>query len=110
MSDRSPDPTWDTWQQAQLFFDAGQPTEAARLLDDVLAADPRSSAALELHARALYASAQLGRAETALRALLERHPDDGWAHLALARTLERQGRAAEAAACRRLAGALGRTD
>ena len=102
------DSTWDTYQQAQLFFDAGQPTEAARLLDEVVAADPQS-AALELHARALYASAQLGRAEQALRTLVERHPDDAWAQFALARTLERQGRTAEAAGRRRVADALGLT-
>ncbi|MCW2608416.1 MAG: uncharacterized protein JWO60_3109 [Frankiales bacterium] len=95
------------FRQAELFLRAGQPTEAARLVAPVVEADPGSTAALELHARALFASAQLGPAETALRALVERRPDDGWARFALARTLERRGLADEAAEQRRVAAALG---
>ena len=100
------DTTLDAFRRAQAFFDAGQPTEAARLLDDVVAASPESTAALELRARALFASAQLGRAEQAFRDLVDRAPDDAWCRTALARTLERQGRGQEAAGQRRIAAAL----
>jgi Flp pilus assembly protein TadD len=100
---------FETFRQAELFFAADQPAEAARLLDEVLAEAPESTAALELQARALFSSAQLRRAEEVLRVLVERRPDDGWAHVALARTLERQGRRAEAAGRRRVAEALGFT-
>lgn len=98
---------FDTFRLAELTLAAGQPLEAARLLDEVVAVAPEHTAALELHARALFASAQLDRAEAALRALVDRCPDDGWAHLALARTLERLGRKEEAAGRRRVAEALG---
>lgn len=100
------DTTLDDFRRAQAFFDADQPAEAARLLDAVLAASPGSTAALELRARALFASAQLGRAEQAFRELVERAPDDAWCRTALARTLERQGRDREAAAQWRLVEAL----
>ena len=103
----TPDTTLDDFRRAQAFFDAGQPAEAVRLLDDVLTASPGSTAALELRARALFASAQLGRARTALEERVRRRPDDGWARLALGRTLQRQGRADEAACHLRVAAALG---
>jgi hypothetical protein len=93
--------------RAQALFDAGQPAQAVPLLDRVLELAPEATAARELRARALFASAQLGRAESAFRELLERDPSDAWVRVALARTLERQGRADEAAAQWRIADALG---
>lgn len=102
----TPDTTLDAFRRAQAFFDAGQPAEAVRLLDEVLDASPGSTAALELRARALFASAQLGRAEQAFRELVDRAPDDAWCRAALARTLERQGRGQEAAGQWRIAEAL----
>jgi predicted Zn-dependent protease len=98
---------YDEFRRAQLFLDAGQPAEAARIADHVVAGAPDNTAALELLARALFASAQLTRAEDALQTLVARCPDDGWARIALARTLERLGRAPEAATHRRIATVLG---
>ena len=97
--------TYDTFRQGELFLRAGQPTEAARLLAPVVAAEPDNDSALELYARALSASAQLSKAEDALRRLVERRPDDGWAWFALARTMERRG--SDATQQRRVAAALG---
>ena len=101
----SPDEVYDEFRRGQLFLDAGQPIEAARILAPVVAAAPGHDAALELYARALSGSAQLGRAEAALRELVARRPDDGWARFALARTLERLGR--DGTEERRIAAALG---
>ena len=98
---------YDAFRQAELFLRAGQPAEAARLVEPVVEASPESTSALELWARSLFAAAQLEPAEAALRRLVDRRPDDGWARYALARTLERRGRAAEAAEQRRVAAALG---
>ncbi|RJK97529.1 tetratricopeptide repeat protein [Vallicoccus soli] len=103
------DDAYAAYREAELLLDAGRAAEAARVAATVVAAAPGDVAALELHARALFASAQLRRAEAALRALVERRPDDGWARFALARTLERQSRGAEAGEHRRLAAALGVT-
>ena len=93
--------------RADLFLAMGQPIEAAKVLDAVLAAEPDNQAALELLARSYFGSAQLQRAEQALTRLVELAPANGWARRALARTLERQSRAAEAVAHHRMADALG---
>jgi Flp pilus assembly protein TadD len=104
-----PDP-YEEFRRAEIFFNAGQPAEACRILEPVLEAAPESTASLELLARAQFASAQLGPAERSLRELVSRRPDDAWAHIALARTLERLGRREEAEPHRRLATALGQTE
>ena len=93
--------------RADLFFAMGQPTEAARVLEPLVAAEPDHQAALELLARAYFGAAQLGRAEEALTRLVDLAPDNAWARRALARTLERQSRAAEAVVHHRVADALG---
>jgi Flp pilus assembly protein TadD len=105
-----PDELYAEFRRAELYLKADQPTEAARLLDPVVEAAPEHTAALELLARALFASAQLARAEEALRLLVERRPDDSWARMALARSLERQGKSAEARVHRKMAEALGQDD
>jgi Flp pilus assembly protein TadD len=60
-----------------------------------------------LLARAFFGSAQLGRAETVLRGLVEDAPDDGYLHLLLGRTLQRQGRHGDAQRHLALAEVLG---
>jgi Flp pilus assembly protein TadD len=93
--------------RADLFLALGQPVEAARVLEPVVAAEPTNTAALELLARSYFGSAQLRRAEEALARLVELSPANGWARRALARTLERQSRAADAVVHHRVADALG---
>ncbi|MGY1855156.1 tetratricopeptide repeat protein [Modestobacter sp. SYSU DS0290] len=93
--------------RADLFFAMGQPTEAARVLEPVVDAEPGNQAALELLARSYYGAAQLARAEESLARLVEIAPANGWARRALARTLERQSRADEARVHHRMADALG---
>lgn len=95
------------FQRADLFLAMGQPAEAARVLEGVLAAEPDDQATMELLARSYFASAQLGRAEQQLTRLVELAPANGWARRALARTLERQSRADDAAVHHRVADALG---
>ena len=95
--------------RADLFLAMGQPTEAARILERVVEAEPTNEGALELLARSYFGSAQLGRAEESLTRLVELAPANGWARRALARTLERQSRGTEAAAHHRVADALGAT-
>ena len=63
-----------------------------------------------LLARAYFHSAQLGRAETTLRRIVEESPTDAYAHLLLGRTLQRAGRHAEAAQPLALAEILGGYD
>lgn len=93
--------------QADLFLAMGRPGDAARILTALVDAEPGNQAALELLARSYFGSAQLARAEETLLRLVEVAPANGWAHRALARTLERQSRAGEATVHHRLADALG---
>jgi predicted Zn-dependent protease len=93
--------------RADLLLAMGQPAEAARILERVVEAEPANEAALEMLARSYFGSAQLTKSEGALTRLVERAPANGWARRALARTLERQSRTAEAVPHHRMADALG---
>ncbi|MFJ3921701.1 tetratricopeptide repeat protein [Streptomyces sp. NPDC090022] len=96
----------ERWSRAQLFFDAKEYAPAARILDGLTVEAPEQLAPRLLLARAYYHSAQLGRAERELRAILERWPVEDYAQLLLGRTLERQNRQAEAAPYLRIAAAM----
>ncbi|MCB5178277.1 tetratricopeptide repeat protein [Streptomyces antimicrobicus] len=96
----------ERWARAQLFFDAKEYAPAALVLTSLAAEVPEQLAPRLLLARAFYHSAQLTRAERELRAILERWPVEDYAQLLLGRTLERQGRAAEAAPYLRIAAAM----
>ncbi|QMU69660.1 tetratricopeptide repeat protein [Streptacidiphilus sp. P02-A3a] len=96
----------DEYTRAHLFFDSKAYSDAALILVPLVDADPANTAARLLLARSYYHSAQLNRAEAELRRVLERDPVESYAHLMLGRTLERQGRAAEAVPHLRLAAAM----
>ncbi|MEV7612060.1 tetratricopeptide repeat protein [Streptomyces sp. NPDC089799] len=96
----------ERWERAQLFFEAKEYATAARILDPLAGEAPEQLATRLLLARAYYHSAQLGRAEAEPRGILERWPVEHYAQLMLGRTLERQGRAAEAAPYLRIAAAM----
>jgi Flp pilus assembly protein TadD len=99
----------EEYQRASLFFEAGDPAEAARIVKPIVDAEPRNSEVRLLLARAYYASAQLARAEVELRTLVDRDPSDHYAHHVLGRTLERQSRPREALPHLRLAAAMSPT-
>jgi FMN reductase len=97
----------DRWERAQLLFEVRDYAKAAQLLAEVAEEVPFQTDLWLLLARAYYHSAQLGKAESQLRVIVERDPVEHYAHLLLGRTLERQGRADEAAPWLRLAAAFG---
>jgi predicted Zn-dependent protease len=84
--------TTTEFERARLFFDAKDYAGAARLLQPLVDQAPGNLQARLLLARAYYHSAQLSRAETQLRAVLDRDPVEAYAHLMLGRTLQRQNR------------------
>ncbi|WP_435841493.1 tetratricopeptide repeat protein [Streptomyces gardneri] len=96
----------ERWDRARLFFDAKEYQTAVRILRGLVAEHPEQTAQRLLLARAYYHSAQLSRAETELRAVLDRDPVEHYARLMLGRTLERQGRPDEAAPHLRMAAAM----
>ncbi|TPG17267.1 tetratricopeptide repeat protein [Pedococcus bigeumensis] len=99
------------WARSQ--FDHGDFSAAAKalaeLVDETRVDETlHGTAELELLlARAYFGSAQLGRAETVLRRLVEDAPDDGYLHLLLGRTLQRQARHGDARRHLALAEVLG---
>jgi hypothetical protein len=96
----------ERWERARMFFDAKEFTTAAGILDGLVEEVPEQVGPRLLLARSYYHSAQLGRAEAQLRLIVERDPVEHYARLMLGRTLERQGRDAEAAPHLRMAAAL----
>jgi len=98
--------TYEAYLRGRECFELGDYLEAARVLAPVAEAEPNNRSVLELLGRAFFHSAQLSRAEQIFRRIVELDPVDAWAHIALARSLERQGRTAEAGAYRRLHAAM----
>lgn len=115
---------FERYERAKHYFDDAQYTDAAHELEDFftdLAAaraddgsnatgDPIGHGTAEMHlllARAYFHSAQLGRAATAAREVIDQCPDDAYAHLLLGRSLQRSGRSDEARGPLRLAELLG---
>ncbi|MCX5373818.1 MULTISPECIES: tetratricopeptide repeat protein [unclassified Streptomyces] len=96
----------ERWERARLFFAAKEYAAAARVLVGLVEEVPEQTGPRLLLARSYYHSAQLLRAETELRLIVERDPVEHYARLMLGRTLERQGRHAEAGPHLRLASAL----
>ncbi len=97
---------YDAYVLGRRTYEQGDFAAAARILAPVAEAEPTNRAVLELLGQAYFRSAQLQRAEAAFRRLVELDPVDSWAHAALARALERQGRQQEADTHRRIHAAM----
>lgn len=106
MLERSPETNVIDFRAAEQLLDARDPRGAIRLLDSVITAHPENTAARLLRARAFFLAAQLRPAELEFQIVLEREPDNAFAHFALARTLERANRYDESLRHFRLAAAL----
>ncbi|MGW0820522.1 tetratricopeptide repeat protein [Streptomyces sp. NPDC002845] len=103
---RTPETHVIDFRAAEQLLAAGDPRGAVKLLDGVIAVHPENTAARLLRARAFFAAAQLRPAELEFTIVLEREPDNAFAHFALARTYERQHRPDPAKRHFRLAAAL----
>ncbi|ELP61931.1 tetratricopeptide repeat protein [Streptomyces sp. WI04-05B] len=103
---RTPETHVIDFRAAERLLEARDPRGAVKLLDSVIAAHPENTAARLLRARAFFAAAQLRPAELEFTIVLEREPDNAFAHYALARTYERQRRPEQAKRHFRLAAAL----
>ncbi|MEU6231638.1 tetratricopeptide repeat protein [Kitasatospora sp. NPDC047058] len=96
----------DEYRLATFYFESKAYSDAARMLEGVLAEEPANLSVRLLLARSYYHSAQLSRAEAELRRILDASPAEDYARLMLGRTLERQGRAEEARPHLKLAAAM----
>jgi Flp pilus assembly protein TadD len=106
LPERTPETHVIDYRAAEQLLAARDPRGAVKLLDRVIAVHPEHTAARLLRARAFFAAAQLRPAELEFQIVLEREPDNAFAHFALGRTLERANRADEALRHFRLAAAL----
>jgi FimV-like protein len=98
------------YRRATMYFEMGDPSGAARLLEPIIEAEPSNSSVRQLLARAYFQSAQLNRAEEQLRELVDRDPSDHYAHHVLGRTLERLNRPVDALRHLRIAAAMHSTN
>ncbi|MCI2240513.1 tetratricopeptide repeat protein [Paenibacillus sp. TRM 82003] len=96
-----------SFELARTAFDERRFTDAVAALEPLLERNPEDRALRELLARSYFGAAMLGKAEEQARDLVRRAPADGYAHLLLARSLERQSRTAEARGHRVMAHVLG---
>lgn len=102
--------SYDLFRWAEELFADKDFLGAAEMVEDLLAREPDmtgSGAARLLLARAYYHSARLEPALATARVLLDDEPDNGYAALLVARTLQRLSRHEEADRALRLAEALG---
>ena len=98
--------TVERFQEARRLLEERQPRSALDLLVPAVRDHPDSDSLRTLLAWAYFMTAQLKRAETELRTLVERRPTDVWARFALGRTLERQSRLDDALPHLRMAAAM----
>lgn len=99
-----------TYDRATFLFENKQYLKAAELFGQLVEEEPDHLELKMWLARSYYHSAQLGRAEEVLNIVVDRWPSEAYAHLLLARTLQRAGRAAEGRQHLLLAEAMGLTD
>ena len=98
------------YDRATFLFEYKEFGKAAELFAQLVAEEPDHLEARMWLARAYYHSAQLRRAEESLKAVVDRWPSEAYAHLLLARTLQRAGRAEEGSQHLKIAEAMGLTE
>lgn len=98
------------YDRATFLFENKEFGKAAELFAQLVEAEPDHLETRMWLARAYYHSAQLGRAEKTLTTVVDRWPSEAYAHLILARTLQRAGRAEEGRQHLKIAEAMGLTE
>jgi Flp pilus assembly protein TadD len=96
-------------QRGQALIRSRHHAQAAVVLERAAREEPGKGSILEPLGRAYHHSGQYDRARETFEALLEVDPSAHWAHFALATTLRKLGRTAEARTHLRLAVALSPT-
>jgi tetratricopeptide (TPR) repeat protein len=100
------DGTFESFRRAETLLTQRRPLEALRELAAVVEAAPDAPSVHLLAGRAYLGSAQLNRAEQSFQRVIDLDPTDHYAHFALGRTLQRQGRLTEAKTHLKLAVAM----
>ena len=95
--------TYDLYQQGREHLAAGYAAQATVALEKAKKREPRKASIREALGIAYYRIRRFAEAEQEFRTILEIEPVDHYAHFALGRCLEKQGRPDEAVAHYRLA-------
>ncbi len=98
--------TYDLFQQGREHLRAGMPAQATVALEKAKRREPEKASIREALGIAYFRIRRWEEAEREFRKLVELSPADHYAHFALARTLDRQGRSGEAGRHYSLARAL----
>lgn len=78
---------YDWYRRALTLLEGGNADAASQLLERLLVSDPTSLCALEAYARALFDARRYGPAAEAFARILDRAPDDDYAHFGLGMSL-----------------------
>jgi Flp pilus assembly protein TadD len=98
--------TYDLFQKGRAHLRKGMAAQATVSLEKAKKREPDKASIREALGIAYFRIRRWDEAEAEFRAVLELSPADDYAHYALARTLEKQGRAAEANGHYKLASSL----
>lgn len=88
---------YDLFQQGKALLSSGMAAQATVALEKAKRLEPEKASIREALGIAYFRISRWAEAEVEFRKLLELSPVDEYAHFALGKTLERQGRQAEAA-------------
>jgi Flp pilus assembly protein TadD len=98
--------TYDLFQQGRDHLRKGMAAQATVSLEKAKRREPNKASIREALGIAYFRIRRWEEAEAEFRAVLELSPADDYAHYALGRTLEKQGKAAEANGHYKLASSL----
>jgi Flp pilus assembly protein TadD len=98
--------TYDLFQQGRTHLREGMAAQATVALEKAKKNEPRKASIREALGIAYFRIHRWAEAEAEFRAVLELSPTDHYAHYALGRALEKQGRATEANGHYKLASSL----
>jgi Flp pilus assembly protein TadD len=97
---------YDLFQQGRALLQDGMPAQATVALEKAKTLEPSKASIREALGIAYFRIQRWQEAEAEFRAVLELSPADDYAHYALGRSLEKQGRDAEANGHYKLASSL----
>ena len=98
--------TFDLFQQGRSHLRKGMPAQATVALEKAKAREPEKASIREALGIAYFRIHRYAEAESEFRKVLELAPVDDYAHYALGRCLEKQGKTAEANGHYKLASSL----
>jgi len=98
--------TYDLFQKGRAHLAQGRAAQATVALEEAKSREPDKASIREALGIAYFRTRRWAEAESEFRVMLELHPTDDYAHYALGRCLEKQGRDREANGHYKLASSL----